>query len=229
MMIDNLTVLIPAKQEKESIKKLLKEILIFDVNIIIVIPKNDYETLKQIKEINYNKLKIIFQKKNGFGNAIIEGIEEISTDFFCLMMGDGSQDPSEIILMYENILKSKYNFIFGSRYMNINSGSDDDTVLTFIGNKFFTYFGKIFFNLNLSDILYTFILGETMKAKSLNLKQKDFSICVELPIKANQKKFLLNSYPAYERKRFGGFKKVKPFRDGYLILKYMVVSLFFIK
>ena len=42
--------------------------------------------------------------------------------------------------------------------------------------------GNILFNLNLSDILYTYVVGKTNSAKSLLLKYNDFRICVELHI-----------------------------------------------
>ena len=53
-----------------------------------------------------------------------------------------------------------FSFIFASRYLS-GGGSEDDTLLTLFGNKFFTLFGKIFYNLKISDILYTYILGRT--------------------------------------------------------------------
>ena len=47
-----------------------------------------------------------------------------------------------------------------------NSSSEDDTLLTYIGNKIFTYIGRIFFNLNITDILYTFVLGKLRSVKN---------------------------------------------------------------
>ena len=44
----------------------------------------------------------------------------------------------------------------------------------------FTNLGKLFFNLNITDILYTFVIGNTKKIKKLRLKSKDFVLCVEL-------------------------------------------------
>ena len=102
--------------------------------------------------------------------------------------------------------KENLNFVFGSRYQK-NSGSEDDTILTLLGNFFFTTFGKVFFNLPITDILYTFVLGKTSDAKKLNLNQKDFSFCVELPIKAVQNNMLIKSSSSYEYKRIAGEKK----------------------
>tara|TARA_B100001063_G_C16486939_1_gene415467 strand:- start:54 stop:275 length:222 start_codon:yes stop_codon:yes gene_type:complete len=72
------------------------------------------------------------------------------------------------------------------------------------------------------------VLGKTKEAKKLNLIQKDFTFCVELPIKAKRKKMKLGTINCYERKRIGGKKKVNAFKDGSLILAYMI-KLFFKK
>ena len=117
------------------------------------------------------------------------------------------------------------DFVFGSRY-NKNAKSDDDTIITLIGNYIFSTIGKIFFRLNINDILYTFVLGKTNKARELNLNSKDFGFCVELPIKANKKLMKLSTITSHERPRIAGKKKVNAFKDGFLILLKMI-RLFF--
>ena len=126
----------------------------------------------------------------------------------------------------KRILDSKkLDFIFGSRYQK-NAYSHDDTALTYIGNFFFTKIGQIFFKLPITDILYTFVLGKTQKAKKLKLKSKNFAFCVELPIKAVKNKMLIRSSSSVEFKRIASEKKVNEFRDGLKIL-YIMVKLFF--
>ena len=73
-----------------------------------------------------------------------------------------------------------------------------------------------------------FVLGKTKNAQSLNLKQKDFTFCIELPIKAKRNNFKLGSSVSHERSRIAGFKKVNAFKDGALILIHMI-KLFFNK
>ena len=58
----------------------------------------------------------------------------------------------------------KFDLVFGSRYEK-NAGSEDDTIVTLIGNKIFSFLGKVFFSLPLSDILYTFVLVILKKSK----------------------------------------------------------------
>ena len=85
-----------------------------------------------------------------------------------------------------------------------------------------------FFGLKITDILYTYILGKTSSLKKLNLKNSDFRICVELPIKSKLLKLKYICLPSYERKRIGGKKKVNALKDGSLILKKLI-ELFFNK
>ena len=69
--------------------------------------------------------------------------------------------------------------------------------------------------------MYTFVIGVTKKAKLLELKYKDFGLCVELPIKAKKLNYKLDDFPSYERKRIAG-KKSKCFFDGLKILISMM-------
>ena len=64
----------------------------------------------------------------------------------CIFNADGSFDPKYLIEMLEEC-KKENDFIFSSRYSK-NGGSEDDTILTYVGNKIFSFIGKFFFNLN---------------------------------------------------------------------------------
>ena len=218
----NLTLIIPAKNEAESLPLVLGELNKYKYKIKIILHKTDIKTIKSIK--NY-KIQVIYQKNLGYGDALIYGIKQCKTKYFCIFNADGSFNPSEISQMHKTLQSKKLDFIFASRYQT-NSGSEDDTMLTLAGNYIFTYIGKIFFELNISDILYTFIIGKTEKANMLDLKQKDFSFCVELPIKAKKMKMKLGCINSYERMRIAGKKKVNVFKDGFLILFHMI-KLFF--
>ena len=202
--MDNLTLIIPAKNEKESLPRVLEELKRYNLNIHVVLEESDQKTIEAISEYN---CKIIYQNQKGYGDALIEGINSVQSKYFCIFNADGSFDPKELSLMFKKIERNNYDFIFGSRYEK-NSGSDDDTIITKIGNYIFTKIGNIFFNLEITDILYTYVLGNTVQAKKLNLKQKDFRFCVELPIKAQKYNIKLGTVNCYESKIIAGKKKV---------------------
>ena len=219
----NLTIVIPAKNEAESLPTVLDQFFNKDFEIFVVLEKTDTETIKSIENKN---CKIIYQTKKGFGNALIEGISQTKTDYFCIFNADGSMEINEIDVMLKKISNNNYDLIFASRYEK-GAKSDDDTFITLIGNKIFTLIGKIFFSLPITDILYTFVLGKTNKVNKLNLTQNDFRFCVELPIKAKKNKYFLTTIVSHEKSRIAGKKKVNAFKDGFLILKEMIKLFFY--
>ena len=224
--MERLTLVIPAKNETESLPKVLEELKTFDLKIIVVIPKNDELTKESIK--NFNCKIIEEQNGQGYGNALRTGISNVETDLFCIFNADGSFNPIYLKDMIDLITNEKSDFVFCSRYEK-SGGSDDDTFLTYIVNKIFTFLCNILFNLNISDVLFTYVLGKTNKYKELVLTSNDFSFCVELPIKAKFNKFNLSSMPSYERSRIAGVKKVNEFKDGFLILISILKLLIFRK
>ena len=221
--MNNLTLVIPAKFEATTLPVVLKEIKELNLNCkkIVVVPKYDEETLKVLENTD---CEILIQKGEGFGNALIEGLNHSKTEFSCIFNADGSFDPKYLDNML-SLCEEGNEFIFCSRYLK-KGGSEDDTIITLFGNYIFSKLGRIFFSLKISDILYTYIIGDTKFTKSLNLKSEDFRICVELPIKVHRKGYNYTDYGCYELKRIGGKKKVNAFKDGFLILSKMI-SMFF--
>ena len=217
----NLTLIIPAKNEEDSLPQVLEEIKNYECDKIVILEESDIKTINAIKNFN---CKLVYQTGRGYGNALIEGLNNVKTDYTCIFNADGSFNPKYLEEMLD-LCKSDRDFVFASRYMS-GGGSDDDTLLTKIGNFIFSTIGNIFFSLKLSDILYTFLVGKTDSFKKLDLKSNDFCLCVEMPIKAKRLRMNIIDTPSYERKRIAGEKKVSEFKDGLKILSYMLKSFF---
>ena len=201
--MDNLTLIIPAKKESESLPNVLTELNKYNLKIIIVLEKSDQETIDSIK--NYD-CQILYQTNNGYGDALIMGLNSVQTKYFCIFNADGSFNPNELSQMINKIENDKNDIVFASRYEE-NCSSEDDTIITYLGNFIFTKLGNIFFKLNISDILYTFVLGKTFEVKKLNLKNKNFVFCVELPIKAKRYGLKITTSKSHERARIAGLKR----------------------
>jgi len=223
--MENLTLVIPAKFEASTLPTVLKEIekLNLSCKKVIVVPKYDKETLKALENLD---CKILIQKGEGFGNALIQGLNSSTTEYSCIFNADGSFDPKYLREML-NKINDNFEFIFSTRYKK-PGGSDDDTFLTLLGNYFFSLLCKILFRLNISDVLFTYVMGRTNAFKSLELTSNDFTFCIELPIKAKFKSFKMFDFPSYERPRISGKKKVNEFKDGFLIL-ISILRLFIFK
>ena len=92
--MDNLTLVIPAKEESESLPTVLREVDHLKCKKLVILEKNDFRKKNSIKNFN---CKLIFQKKNGYGAAVIEGINNVQTDYLCIYNADGSFDPKFLI------------------------------------------------------------------------------------------------------------------------------------
>ena len=202
--MQDLTLVIPAKYESESLPIFLNEIINLDCKKLIVLEADDAKTMNSIKD--FDKIELLFQNKKGYGAALIEGILNVTTTYFCIITADGSMNPKYLNEMLNKTKNKNLDFLFASRYEKPGGGSEDDSLLTLIGNYFFTKIGNIFFSLKISDILYTFVMGKTKSFNELKLLSNDFTLCVEFPIKAQRKKLILGTLPSFERARIGGKK-----------------------
>ena len=217
--MNSLTLIIPAKKEKESLPSVLEELKNFKFKKKIILEETDIETIESIKDYD---CEVIFQKGRGYGNALIDGLNSTDSDLFCIFNADGSFNPNEIKNMINKLENENLDFVFASRYQK-NAGSEDDTIVTLVGNYIFTFLGRFFFKLPITDILYTFVLGRTISVKKLGLNSSDFTFCVELPVKINRNNMKMRSISSFERKRISGFKKVNAFKDGLKILIKMII------
>ena len=219
-MLKDLTLIIPAKQEPNALPLVLDELKKngLSCEIIIIMDKNDIQTFKAAKK---SECKILFQTRKGYGNAIIEGLNKTNTKYCCIFYADGSTDPKYLNLMLKKLKDENLNLLFGSRYEK-NAGSFDDDYLTKIGNYIFTFLGNFLMGLGISDLLFTYIMAQTDDLKNLKLKSDNYCLCVEIPFAAKKKKYSYSTFPCIERKRFADRKKVKAFKDGLVILFYMI-------
>ena len=124
--------------------------------------------------------------------------------------------------MLSDLESFNLDFLFASRYQKPGGGSEDDNFITSIGNFFFTKLGNLFFSLNISDILFTYVIGKTDSFNTLNLNSQDFTFCVEFPIKMVRKNYKYKVIPSFERRRIEGVKKANVLKDGFLILFAMI-------
>lgn len=210
-MKNKIEILIPTYNEEKNIKNTINELRKNGYkNITVLDGKSNDKTVKIARDLG---CRVIIDKKTkmGFGYSLKRGIFLSKKKYCCIFDADGSFNPNDINLLIKNIQKGA-DFIFASRYLGGNK-SDDDTFVTRLGNIFFTKLINILFNYNISDALFLFVLSETKKFKSLNLKENDFGICTEILIKAYRKYKCVEIF-SKERKRRFGVSKVNKFSDG---------------
>jgi glycosyltransferase involved in cell wall biosynthesis len=219
--MNDITLVIPAKNEPNALPIVLEELQNkkIEVDILIIIEKNDIKTLEATKKY---KCEILFQTNRGYGNAIIEGIKHVKTKYSCIFYADGSTDPIYIEKMFQKLKILNLDLVFGSRYEK-GGHSHDDNLITKVGNFGFTFLGNFFMKLKITDLLFTYIFAKTEVFKKMCLNQNNYNLCVEIPFKAKNMGLNYSTIPCIERKRFADKKKVKAFSDGLKILSYLIL------
>ena len=112
--MSELTLIIPAKEEKESLPLFLNELKSLQCNKLVVLQKEDDTTLKAISVTQ--GINILIQKENGYGNALKEGINSVKTKA-------RFKDPIDIELdkwIRQNNLKIKDYKINGIDYLKVS-------------------------------------------------------------------------------------------------------------
>ena len=212
------TVIIPTLNEIDCIESVLKELAQTDVDEILVVDgHSDDGTTELVKELGF---RAIMQEGEGYGNAVRTGIEKADGDIIISMDADGSYDPKDI----PNLLKCIENgcdVAFASRYLP-ESGSHDDTVIRYVGNRVFTFLLNKIHGVNISDSLFLYIAAKKEVFESLNLGSSGFEYCIEFPIKAHNAGFRYMEVPSIERERIAGRSKVNAFVDGLRIFWYLL-------
>ena len=138
----NITLIIPAKYEKEYLPSVLLELKKFPFNIIVIREPTDHKIIDSNKNFDCT---IIHQTNKGYGDALILGITSVKTEYFYIFNADGSFNPIEISGMYSSLKDKERHIIFGSRYEK-NTTSEDDTLVTKVGNFIFTKLKKFYLN-----------------------------------------------------------------------------------
>ena len=132
------TLIIPAYNEEKSIKYVIedfKDYKIFDE--IIVIDNNSKDKTFEISK-NLN-IKVIQEKKQGYGNAIMRGFEESSGDIIFITEADGSFKGRDIEKFLNYLMES--DMVIGTRTTRqmVEQGSNMDSITRW-ANVFFAKF-----------------------------------------------------------------------------------------
>jgi len=208
------SVIIPTLNEVENIEKVLREIPKDRVDEILVIDGHSTDgTVELVKKLGY---PLIFQPSKGFGEAFSTGVKEAKSDVIVFINADNSHDPADIPKLLAKI-EEGYDMVMASRY-SPGAGSDDDTLLHYIGNKIFTFLSNKIHKANFSDILYFFLAIRREVFDKVKTSSSGFEYCIELPIKVHKAGFKIAQIPSFERKRSGGQAKVNAFSVGLKIL-----------
>lgn len=189
-----ISVIIPTKNEpyiNELIKDINKKLGL--KHEIIVVDKSDNKP-------EIYGARLLLQKSNGLGNAVLEGLAEAKGEYIVMMDGDGSHDPAYVTKMYTYI--KKYPIVMGSKF--IEGGKTTDKFYRIFVSKFFNFTITRFLGLNVKDAMSGFAMFDRKIFHGLSLKPKGYKLLLEIMYKT---KAPVKEIPIVFQKRKAGKSK----------------------
>src|SRR3989338_1809 len=187
-----LSVIIPVRNEGKNIEatvtQIVKELTVSGVSHEILVV-NDGSTdgteavLKKLSQQHATVRYVNNRRPHGFGFAVRCGLEHFNGEAAVIVMGDGSDDPRDIVRYHEK-LNEGYDCVFGSRFMK-GSFVGGYPLVKLIINRIANYLIKCIFLLNYNDTTNAFKCYRREVIEGIKpLTAGRFNLTVEMPLKA---------------------------------------------
>ena len=224
-----LSVIVPAYNEKPTIKEILTRIekAPYDKEIIVVDDASTDGTRQVLEQMNAERLfpsaRFIYHSVNqGKGAALRTGIREVAGDIVLIQDADLEYDPCEYGVLIQPIVAGLADAVYGSRFL-----SGPHRVLFFrhfVGNRLLTLMSNFFTDLNLTDMETGFKAFRREVFSSITIEENRFGFEPEITAKIAKLRCRLYEVPiSYFGRDYSQGKKIT-WKDGiaalYFILKY---------
>ncbi len=235
-----LTVVIPARNEVDNIESAVRHVHlelkrhVVAHEIIVVDDGSTDDTWGKLGELQKTITQlnpIRNHGENGFGNAIIQGIDSAQGDAVVIMMADESDDYRDV-LQYWTTLNQGWDCVFGSRFMK-GGAVIDYPIIKLVLNRLFNWSIKLFFQIPLNDTTNAF---KAYRMTALDgcrpFLSPHFNLTVELPLKAIVRGYSWTTIPTVWRNRRYGVAKLKIREMGsryFFIVAYVWLEKYFSK
>jgi len=209
------SVVIPAKNEAESIPGVLQRLPSWLHEVILVDGLSEDAT-SEVARSFLPAIRVVAQQGRGKGNALREGFARCTGDVVIALDADGSMDPREIDA-FVAFLESGFDYVKGSR-MIVGGSSTDLTTFRRFGNWLFRTLTNFLHRSRYSDLCYGYFAFRRGTIDALELHADGFEIETEISIKAHQAGLRTAEIPSREWPRRNGASNLNALRDGCRIL-----------
>ncbi len=165
-------------------------------------------------------IHIVRQSGKGKGNALTEGFAATTGDIIVMIDADGSNDPQEILLFVDALMKGA-DFAKGSRFIH-DGASEDFTWIRRFGNSSINLLANICFKVQFTDLCYGYNAFWRYCLPYLDIDCPGFEVEALMNIRACKANLKVKEVPSFEAVRLFGESKLKAIHDGWRIVKTIV-------
>ena len=219
----DLSIVIPARNEEESLPGVLEEIKIFldttpyRTEVIVVNDHSKDRTMAVVRQ--YPFVRVVDNLyEPGKGHALRSGFESAHGQYIAMMDADFSHNAADLAYMIEEVRRHR-GLVVGSR---ITGGSQEYTRVRAFGNIILTWFFGFVHGRYLSDALNGFKIFHRDIYREFLYTSQHFEIEIELLVNALRLGRPVTEYPSRERSRSGGKLKSSVVKHGTLFMTRII-------
>lgn len=217
--MSKVAVLIPCYNEELTIDKVVKDCKKYLPKAEIFVCDNN-STDKTAEKAKKAGAKVMFENRQGKGNAVRRMFADIDADVYVMIDGDGTYDIKAIPNLIEILQDEKSDMVVGVRketedacYRSGHRG----------GNKVLTKIVELILGYKLRDMLSGLRVFSKRFVKTFPAESKGFEIETELTIFALSRRLPIKEVDTdYFSRPEGSFSKLSTYKDGIRILKTIV-------
>ena len=238
--LELLSVVVPARNEAETIASVVEHVhLELRLNqihheIIVVDDGSSDQTweILQTTAASISALRPIRNEGlNGFGRAVIHGLNQMKGDAVVIMMADLSDDPGDVV-RYWRKLQEGYDCVFGSRFL-ARGGTIDYPLPKLVLNRLANWIIRLLYRIDLNDTTNAF---KAYRREAIDgcrpLLAPHFNLTIELPLKSIVRGYSWTTIPITWRNRQSGATKLVLKEMGsryFFIFMYVLLEKYFVR
>lgn len=167
-----------------------------------------WELLQELKKEIPTLAPVDNTGANGFGRAIICGLNAMKGDAVVIMMADESDSPDHVVGYYHK-LNAGYECVFGSRFIRGGEVHDYPTHKLIL-NRLVNWWIQMVFNIGLNDTTNAFKAYRREVIEGCRpFIAPHFNLTVEIPLKAIVRGYSWTTMPISWQNRRAGVAKLK--------------------
>ena len=225
-MFKNLSIIVLAKNEYETLVEILPEIKKYADDVILVDGHSNDKTKELCDELEIN---FCLDNKLGKGDAQRVGVSKAKNKFIIFVDGDGAHELEDIKKIHEK-LELDDGLVVCSRQTggsyDLDLNSKFTSAVRAAGVIFLVILFNKLFKANLTDILYSFKGISKSNFEKIKTSQNGFSIEIDILISSIKKGLIITEIPSRENARKYGISKL-PTIEGLYFIYYILKKYLF--
>lgn len=226
----NISVIIPAYNEKNTIREIIRRVESVDVadEILVVDDGSTDGTREILSEYDENgAVKVIYHQRNqGKGSAVRTGIQNAQGDLVIIQDADLEYDPREYKALLKPIEEGLAEVVYGSRFL----GAPRRTTMFWhmVANKLLTLMTNVFYDTILTDMETGYKVFKMDVVEDLHIKARSFDFEPEFTAKVLKKRVKIYEVPiTFNPRDYEEGKKIRlkdAFQAVWTLVKYRFVD-----